>query len=104
MESQQKFDQEEYNKILRQFRWAGGITLLVLVSGSVFYHFVERLSWLDALYLCIITLTTIGYGDIVPHTSLGKLFTIFYVIVGIGILAAFINLLLKRALYQRHRR
>lgn len=72
-----------------------GIT--VLGVGVVFYHHVENLSWLDSLYFCVITLTTIGYGDITPHTDAGKIFTIFYVIVGIGILAAVINYLLRRA-------
>lgn len=92
---------KEYKRIQRQFRSTAGVALLVLSGGAVFYHHVEHLSWLDAFYFCTITLTTVGYGDIVPHTDAGKLFTIGYVIVGIGILATFANLLIKNAMARR---
>lgn len=67
------------------------LALTVLLVGTVFYRFVEGLRWLDALYFSLITLTTIGYGDFSPETDLGKIFTIFYVLIGLGILANFIN-------------
>jgi len=38
-------------------------------------------------------LTTIGYGDFSPQTEEGKMFTIFYIFLGIGIVLAFINTL-----------
>ncbi len=82
-------------------RYIVGVGLTVLAVGVVFYHFVENLSWLDSVYFCIITLTTIGYGDIVPRTDAGKVFTIFYVLIGIGVLAAVVNYLMKRAVMQR---
>lgn len=92
---------EEYKKIRRQFRVTGLIAFAVLVTGAVFYHFVEKLSWLDSFYFCVITLTTIGYGDIAPQTDLGKLFTMFYAFMGIGIIATFAQLFLKNAVERR---
>lgn len=92
----------EYNKIIRNFRIAVLVSLVTLATGAVFYHAVEKLSWLDAIYMCTITLTTVGYGDITPHTSAGKIFTIFYILVGIGIIATLINLTVKRAMAGRH--
>lgn len=76
----------------------------LLTTGVVFYHVVEGLSWLDSLYFCVITLTTIGYGDITPHTDLGKIFTVFYVLFGISILAAVANYLLRHAMHQHWKR
>ncbi len=73
----------------------------VLGVGVVFYHHVERLKWLDSLYFSVITLTTVGYGDIVPTTDAGKIFTIFYVLIGIGIIASIANYLLRRTFNHR---
>lgn len=67
------------------------ITLIVLFTGTLVYHFLEGWPWLDALYFCVITLSTIGYGYFAPASPEGKLFTIFYVIIGIGIILSFIN-------------
>ncbi len=85
----------------KNFRIAGVIALSVLATGTVFFHFVEGLRWLDAFYFSTITLTTVGYGDITPHTDVGKLFTVFYVLIGIGIIATFANLFLKNAISRR---
>lgn len=90
-----------YQAIHRQYRAATSVALAMLAIGAVFYHFVENLKWLDAFYFCTITLTTIGYGDIAPKTDAGKLFTIFYVLAGIGIIAFFVNLLIKNAVLRR---
>lgn len=64
------------------FLWAGSILLV----GVFVYHWLEGWSYLDALYFCVITLATVGYGDLTPTTPLTKLFTIFYVINGVVIL------------------
>lgn len=76
----------------------------ILLTGTVFYHFVEKLSWLDAWYLSVITLTTVGYGDIAPQTDAGKLFTTFYVLTGIGIIVTFTSTLVKRVGDRRNNR
>ena len=59
--------------------------------GTVIYHFVEGWSWLDSLYLSVITLTTIGYGDFSPQTDLGKIFTLLYIVVGVALILGFFN-------------
>jgi len=70
---------------------------IVIGSGTLFYHFVEGMGWIDALYFCVITLTTVGYGDLSPQTSIGKLFTVVYIFVGLGLLAAFIGYVAQNA-------
>lgn len=66
-------------------------TILVLSVGTVVYHFLEGWNWLDSVYFSIITLTTIGYGDFSPQTTGGKIFTMAYVLVGVGLILSFIN-------------
>jgi len=72
------------------------LTVSVLTAGTIFYHFAEDLSWLDAYYFSVVTLTTVGYGDISPHTAAGKIFTTFYLMLGIGIITAFITYSMRR--------
>lgn len=67
--------------------WALG----TLLFGTVSYHWIEGWSYLDSVYFCVITLATIGYGDLTPTTDFGKMFTILYAINGIGILLAFFD-------------
>jgi hypothetical protein len=74
-----------------EFRALFATLLLTLGAGTLFYHQVEGWDWLDALYFCVITLATIGYGDITPKTPQGKAFTILFVFLGIGLLAAFFS-------------
>lgn len=62
--------------------------LLTLLLGTLVYHWIEGWTLLDSLYFSVISLATIGYGDFVPTTDFGKVFTIIYVINGIVILLA----------------
>jgi voltage-gated potassium channel len=75
------------------FYWVIGI----LVLGTWFYAKVEGWRALDSLYFTVTTLTTVGYGDFYPHTDAGKIFTIFYIFVGIGLLSGFVILLGERS-------
>jgi voltage-gated potassium channel Kch len=62
----------------------GGTQLIVtlIVIGTVFYRTVEGWSWLDAVYFSVVTIATVGYGDITPQTAIGKIFTIGYIFLG----------------------
>jgi voltage-gated potassium channel len=91
----------EFRKNRGILRVVGVIALLTLCGGALFYKQVEGLRWIDAFYFSTITLTTIGYGDIAPQTDWGKLFTMFYAVLGIGILGAFANYFLRNTVIRR---
>nr|WP_247742437.1 MULTISPECIES: potassium channel family protein [unclassified Ruegeria] len=57
----------------------------MILWASVFYRYVESWSWLDSIYFSVVTISTVGYGDFSPETAAGKIFTMFYIIVGLGI-------------------
>jgi len=75
-----------------------GITAITLGIGTVVYRFAEDMSWLDAYYLSVVTLSTVGYGDLAPQTVFGKVFTTFYIFSGVGILTTYIAYSMRRHL------
>lgn len=77
------------------------VASVVILVGTVFYRFVESLSWLDSLYLSVITLTTVGYGDLAPTTTAGKVFTMIYVLVGIGIFVVLVTEIARHLIAAR---
>ena len=62
-----------------------GLVLIVVLGGATFYHNQEKWSWVDSFYFSTTTLTTIGFGDLHPTTDSSKIFTIFYVLVGVSV-------------------
>lgn len=69
---------------------------LLLLAGTVFFHYVEGWRWLDATYFSLITLTTVGYGDFSPKTDAGKIFTMIYIVIGLGVLSSFVVMIAER--------
>jgi voltage-gated potassium channel len=84
-----------------------GLSVLIglqLVIGASFYHFTEGWRWLDAFYFCVASLTTAGYGDLTPVTDAGKVFTMVYLLTGIGLFVSLGALIARQLLDDRERR
>jgi len=60
------------------------LLLLIVVIGTTGYMFFEDWNFLDALYMTIITISTVGFREIHPVHGDGRLFTIFLVMIGVG--------------------
>lgn len=80
-----------------KFRGALLFVVILLSTGTVFYHQIEGWSLLDSLYFCVTTLATVGSGDLSPTTDLGKVFTILYIFIGVGTILSFITHMAQHA-------
>jgi voltage-gated potassium channel len=69
-----------------RFRLVVFLVLLIVImfGGTLGFQAVEGLSFVDALYFSIVTIATVGYGDIHPVTQAGKLCAIVLIITGVG--------------------
>ncbi|MCZ6481538.1 MAG: potassium channel family protein, partial [candidate division NC10 bacterium] len=56
----------------------------VIAAGTIGYRLLEVWPWQDALYMTIIGLTTVGFGEVHPLSSSGRLFTVGLLVTGIG--------------------
>ncbi len=69
---------------------SGGVVILVGLA-TVVYHILEGWGWVDSFYFSTVAVTTVGFGDLVPTTDASKLFTVFYVVTGIGLVTTYLN-------------
>ena len=79
------------------------LLVVVIVSGTIFFRAVEGWSWLDSYFFTVVTLSTVGYGNLVPVTVAGKIGTTVFILTGLGIFAAAIQRFGFLAI-ARHRR
>ena len=76
------------------------IFFALLAGGTAGFKILEDRSWTDSLYFIVVTMATVGYGDVHPVTTAGKFFAIFLIILGVstflGVFANFAELILSR--------
>ncbi len=85
---------EEFNR--HAYHYLVGLAIATVATGTIVYHVSEKLNWVDAYYFSVVTLSTVGYGDIVPHTAFDKIFTTFYIFIGVGIITTFLSVSMRR--------
>lgn len=73
----------------------------IILAGTVFFRLVEGWSWLDSYFFTVVTLSTVGYGSLVPATALGKIGTTIFIFVGVGIVATIIQHLVSHQMKRR---
>jgi voltage-gated potassium channel len=79
------------------------LVFTMIACASVFYHYMEKWSWLDSVYFSVVAISTVGFGDISPQTAPGKIFTIFYLLVGLGIFVAAATTIADAIINERDR-
>ena len=60
------------------------LSVALLVIGSLGYMLIEGWDFLDALYMTVITLATVGYGEVQSLSPTGRIFTLFLILLGVG--------------------
>ncbi len=73
----------------KDFRFLFFFILILLCSATLFYSKIEHWSIIDALYFSVMTMSTVGYGDLFPTTDASKVFTIIFTFLSIGSFVAF---------------
>jgi voltage-gated potassium channel len=64
------------------------VAAALVLTGTIFYWRFEDWTIIEALYFSVVTLTTVGYGDLHPTSAGTEIFTIFYILTGIGVFVA----------------
>lgn len=87
-------------------RFAAPVLLLfgLTVTGTVGYVLIDGYGWLNALYMTIITVGTVGFGEVEPLSDAGKMFTAFLILASIGTVAYYITMVTRLLLDGEWRR
>lgn len=82
------------------------IFLFIVLSAVVYFHFSEKLSWIDALYFVVVTISTVGYGDInlQNSTTLSKIIGIVLILCSAIFIWLIFSLLIDRIVKRRAQR
>jgi voltage-gated potassium channel len=69
---------------LRRVLWGAFWLVIIVVIGVIGYELIEGWKFLDSLYMVMITITTVGYNEVHPLSSAGRIFTMFLMFGGVG--------------------
>jgi voltage-gated potassium channel len=75
--------------------------IVIIVLGTLGFMLIEEKPIIEAVYFVIVTMATVGYGDIHPVTQLGRVFTIFLIVTGVGTFLGVIANLTEMMLAKR---
>lgn len=83
--------EQKYQRLQKQLIAGAGSIIGVALVGTLWYRFVEGWSWSDALYMTVITLATVGYGETNPLGDRGRIFTISLILMGVISIGYLVN-------------
>lgn len=78
---------ERFVQTIKRLRLAVALVLFSLASGTVGYVFIEDYTWLEAYYMSVITLASVGFGEVHPLSPAGRIFTTFLILFNVGLFA-----------------
>jgi voltage-gated potassium channel len=78
-----------------RIRYALMALAAAVLFGTVGFHLIEGWSLADSLYMTVQTLTTVGYGDLPPHSPMGRAFAVVVMLIGAGGVALFVSTIVQ---------
>lgn len=75
------------NVLNQQLLGVLGLALALLLGGTLGYMVIERWTWSEAFFMTVITLSTVGYGEVQPLSETGEFFTVVLILLGVGAIA-----------------
>lgn len=89
----------ETSQIVRSYAFGLVGMVLLLTYGTVGFHTIEHWSWWDSLYMVIISVTTVGYGEVHPLSTPGQFFAVTVILGGAGV-GSYVLLTLTRTFIE----
>ena len=86
--------------LAKRIRLGAVIVFTVLAVGTIGFLLIEDISFLDALFMTVITVSTVGYEEVVPLSNGGKVFAIFFILIGISAIGYAIGTLINATLQE----
>ena len=83
---------------IRKLQLVGAALALVVLIGTLGFHYIEGWPWFDGLYMVVTTLTTIGYQEIHPLSTSGRVFNFFIIVAGVALVFLAIGVLTQALL------
>lgn len=89
--------------MIRRLGAVATLLITIIAAGTVFFRYVEGWSWIDSYFFTVVTLSTVGYGNMVPATVIGKIGTTVFIFFGLGIFALAIQQFGEYLVHRRER-
>ena len=92
------------NKLKTEIVIAASVVLGWIGIGTIISHRLESWTWIQSFYFSVVTLTTVGYGDLVPSTDATRLFVAIYILVGVGMVFTALGIIGANMIAAREQR
>ena len=89
------------SKLRIQILTAASVLLGLIIGGTIAYHYMEGWTWSTSFYFVVSTLTTVGFGDVVPSSDASRLFTAFFMLTTVAIAIASLGIIGTSFLRER---